>query len=164
MAHGLPDLRLNHHPGSGRVDSEGGSGILRALPVLGWTIDFATTPEVRRLRGRHTPAVTAVAARSAGSEVTDDRTGDATRGLVDPSVRGWCAQSLARVEDAIATLVVGAGPFESLLAHVLATPGKRLRSLVTLAASCFDPRRVTPTPEAVEVAAAIELVHEAALL
>lgn len=58
----------------------------------------------------------------------------------------------------------GAPALTAPLTHVLSAPGKRIRSIVTLAAACLDPRHDHPVPAAFDAAAAIEAIHEATLL
>ncbi len=73
---------------------------------------------------------------------------------------------LARVERVITRRLTAASPYADVYAHVLAVPGKRLRARLVLACAGLGTAPLTEQDrrDAVDRAAAIELLHEASLI
>jgi geranylgeranyl pyrophosphate synthase len=67
----------------------------------------------------------------------------------------------------LARLLSGRAPFDDAYRHILATPGKRLRAGLTLACSTLlstVDSALPPSAEALDVACAVEMLHEASLV
>lgn len=72
---------------------------------------------------------------------------------------------LPLVADRLRELLVNDGGFDAIYRHLLAVPGKRVRSAMVLACSRLLPSAAAvPLRDAVDVACAIEMIHEASLV
>ena len=69
------------------------------------------------------------------------------------------------VADRMREILVSGGEFDAIYRHILAVPGKRIRSTVALACAGLLPSAdAVPLRGAVDVACAIEMIHEASLI
>ena len=81
-----------------------------------------------------------------------------------PSLTGPSDQ-LTLVADRLHEILVGSRGFETIYRHILAVPGKRVRAAMVLACARLLPSAVAvPLRDAVDVACAIEMIHEASLV
>jgi hypothetical protein len=71
---------------------------------------------------------------------------------------------MTRVATLIEERCAGRAPFQAIGRRVVAQPGKRIRSRFLLACAGLTDRDITMQRDAVEAAAAIELLHEASLV
>lgn len=75
------------------------------------------------------------------------------------------SDQLPLVADRLREILVSGGGFDAIYRHVLAVPGKRIRSAMVLACAGLLPSAVAvPLRDAVDVACAIEMIHEASLV
>ena len=72
----------------------------------------------------------------------------------------------ARVESELARRLTAGSAFDDVYAHVLAVPGKRLRARLVLSCAELGEAPLTPRDrrDAVELAAVVEMLHEASLI
>ncbi len=69
------------------------------------------------------------------------------------------------VADRMREILISGGGFDAIYRHILAVPGKRIRSAVVLACARLMPSAASvPWHGAVDVACAIEMIHEASLV
>ncbi len=69
------------------------------------------------------------------------------------------------VADRMREILVDGGCFDAIYRHILAVPGKRIRSTMVLACTGLLPSvAAAPPRDAVDVACAIEMIHEASLV
>lgn len=69
------------------------------------------------------------------------------------------------VTDRLREILVNGGRFDAIYRHILAVPGKRIRSAMVLACARLVPSAAAvPLLDAVDVACAIEIIHEASLV
>jgi geranylgeranyl pyrophosphate synthase len=79
--------------------------------------------------------------------------------LTDPS------DQLTQVADRMHEILVSGGGFDVIYRHILAVPGKRVRAAMVLACARLLPSAAAvPLRDAVDVACAIEMLHEASLV
>lgn len=72
---------------------------------------------------------------------------------------------LPLVGDRLREILVNGGGFDAIYRHILAAPGKRIRSAMVLACARLLPSAAAvPLRDAVDVACAIEMIHEASLV
>lgn len=72
---------------------------------------------------------------------------------------------LTLVGDRLREILVNGGGFDAIYRHILAAPGKRIRSAMVLACARLLPSAAAvPLRDAVDVACAIEMIHEASLV
>lgn len=75
------------------------------------------------------------------------------------------SDQLPMVADRLREILISGGSFDPIYRHILAVPGKRVRSAMVLACARLLPSAVAVTlPGAVDVACAIEMIHEASLV
>lgn len=70
---------------------------------------------------------------------------------------------ISQVNTLLCSLQEDAGPLRSVWAYVLRHPGKRIRSVLLLAAAALGPLKQWPI-EAISAAAGVELIHEGSLI
>ena len=81
-----------------------------------------------------------------------------------PSLTGASDQSTL-VADRLHEILVSGGGFDAIYRHILAAPGKRVRAAMVLACARLLPSAAAvPLRDAVDVACAIEMLHEASLV
>ena len=86
------------------------------------------------------------------------------RGVADPSLIKSSDQ-LPLVADRLHEILVNGDGFDAIYRHILAAPGKRVRSTMVLACARLLPSAAAvPLRGAVDVACAIEMIHEASLI
>src|SRR5689334_9983007 len=69
------------------------------------------------------------------------------------------------VTDRLREILLDGGCFDAIYRHILAAPGNRIRSAVVLACARLGPSAAAlPLRGAVDVACAIEMIHEASLI
>lgn len=75
------------------------------------------------------------------------------------------SDQLPLVADRLREILVSGGGFDAIYRHILAVPGKRVRSAMVLACAGLLPAAAAvPLRGAVDVACAIEMIHEASLV
>lgn len=75
------------------------------------------------------------------------------------------SDQLARVGARLREILVSGGGFDEVYRHILAVPGKRIRAAMVMACARLMPSATTvPLDDAVDVACAIEMIHEASLM
>jgi geranylgeranyl pyrophosphate synthase len=75
------------------------------------------------------------------------------------------SDQLPLVADRLREILVNGGGFDAIYRHILAVPGKRVRSAMVLACARLLPSAAAvPLRGAVDVACAIEMIHEASLV
>lgn len=75
------------------------------------------------------------------------------------------SDQLLLVADRLREILVNGGGFDAIYRHILAVPGKRVRSAMVLACARLLPSAASvPLRDAVDVACAIEMIHEASLV
>lgn len=75
------------------------------------------------------------------------------------------SDQLPLVSDRLREILVDGGGFDAIYRHILAVPGKRVRSAMVLACARLLPSAAAvPLRGAVDVACAIEMIHEASLI
>jgi geranylgeranyl pyrophosphate synthase len=85
-------------------------------------------------------------------------------GVDHPSLTSPSDQ-LPLVADRLREILVNGGGFDAIYRHILAVPGKRVRSAMVLACARLLPSAAAvPLRGAVDVACAIEMIHEASLV
>lgn len=81
-----------------------------------------------------------------------------------PALTGAADQS-PLVADRLREILVSGGGFDAIYRHILAAPGKRIRSAMVLACARLRPSAAAvPLRGTVDVACAIEMIHEASLV
>jgi geranylgeranyl pyrophosphate synthase len=81
-----------------------------------------------------------------------------------PSLTGPSDQ-LPLVADRLHEILVSGGSFDAIYRHILAVPGKRVRAGMVLACARLLPSATAvPLPDAVDLACAMEMFHEASLV
>ena len=80
-----------------------------------------------------------------------------------PSSMGAPDQSTL-VSDRLHELLITGGTFDAIYRHILAAPGKRVRAGLVLACARLLPSAAVPLPDAVNLACAMEMFHEASLV
>ncbi|RDH79027.1 polyprenyl synthetase family protein [Mycolicibacterium moriokaense] len=74
-------------------------------------------------------------------------------------------EQLPLVTDRLREILISGGGFDAIYRHILAVPGKRIRSAMVLASARLMPSAAAvPLRDAVDVACAIEMIHEASLV
>jgi geranylgeranyl pyrophosphate synthase len=75
------------------------------------------------------------------------------------------SDQLSLVADRLREILVGGGGFDAIYRHILGVPGKRIRSAMVLACARLLPSAAAvPLRGVVDVACAIEMIHEASLV
>lgn len=75
------------------------------------------------------------------------------------------ADQVVMVTDRLSEILFDGGVFDAIYRHLLAVPGKRIRSTMVLACARLVPSAAAvPLRDAVDVACAIEMIHEASLV
>ena len=75
------------------------------------------------------------------------------------------SDQLPLVADRLREILVNGGGFDAIYRHILAVPGKRVRAAMVLACARLVPSAAAvPLRDAVDVACAIEMIHEASLV
>ncbi|MEB3021343.1 polyprenyl synthetase family protein [[Mycobacterium] crassicus] len=75
------------------------------------------------------------------------------------------SDQLPLVADRLREILINGGGFDAIYRHILAVPGKRIRSTMALACAQLRPSgAAVPLRGAVDVACAIEMIHEASLV
>ncbi len=75
------------------------------------------------------------------------------------------SDQVALVTDRLREILVSGGDFAAIYRHILAAPGKRIRSAMVLACARLQPSAAAVSlRDAVDVACAIEMIHEASLI
>ena len=81
-----------------------------------------------------------------------------------PSLTGPLDQ-LPLVADRLHEILISGGSFDAIYRHILAAPGKRIRAGLVLACARLLPSAATvPLRDAVDLACAMEMIHEASLV
>lgn len=84
---------------------------------------------------------------------------------VDHPSRTNPSDQLPLIDDRLREILFSGGGFDAIYRHILAVPGKRVRSAMVLACSRLLPSAAAvPMRDAVDVACAIEMIHEASLV
>jgi hypothetical protein len=86
------------------------------------------------------------------------------RATVDrPSLTGPTDQ-LPLVDGRLHEILISGGGFDAIYRHILAAPGKRVRAGLVLACADLLPSPAVALPDAVDLACAMEMFHEASLV
>ena len=86
------------------------------------------------------------------------------RSVDQPSLTN-ASDQLPLVADRLCEILLSGGGFDAIYRHILAVPGKRIRSAMALACARLLPSAAAvPLRGAVDVACAIEMIHEASLV
>ncbi|WP_029113373.1 polyprenyl synthetase family protein [Mycobacterium sp. URHB0044] len=84
---------------------------------------------------------------------------------VDPPLLTRPSDQLPLVADRLYEVLVSGGSFDAIYRHILAVPGKRIRAGMALACARLLPSAAAvPLRDAVDVACAMEMFHEASLV
>jgi geranylgeranyl pyrophosphate synthase len=74
------------------------------------------------------------------------------------------SDQLPLVADRLREILVNGGTFDAIYRHILAAPGKRVRAGLVLACANLLPSPAVSRPDAVDLACAMEMFHEASLV
>lgn len=84
---------------------------------------------------------------------------------VDRTSLTSASDQLPMVADRMREILISGDGFDAIYRHILAAPGKRVRSAMVLAcARLLPPAAAVPLRDAVDMACAIEMIHEASLV
>jgi geranylgeranyl pyrophosphate synthase len=84
--------------------------------------------------------------------------------VADRSSLVGAPDQLILVTNRLHEILVSGGTFDAIYRHILAAPGKRVRAGLALACADLLPTPAVPLPDAVDLACAMEMFHEASLV
>jgi geranylgeranyl pyrophosphate synthase len=84
--------------------------------------------------------------------------------VADRSSLVGAPDQLILVANRLHEILVNGGTFDAIYRHILAAPGKRVRAGLALACADLLPTPAVPLPDAVDLACAMEMFHEASLV
>ena len=84
--------------------------------------------------------------------------------FADPPPLIAAPDQLTLVTDRLHEILLTGGTFDAIYRHILAAPGKRVRAGMVLACAQLLPPAAVPLSDALDVACAMEMLHEASLV